>query len=107
MWLRSAGFLFQAVFSFLSPKRKITRKVQYTMTPFFAAPNMTREDLPKLSVKDSSNSSGSATSDEATSKQVLNRMKLTRQELEELLFLKCAMEMLKDFRKKLLEQRWD
>lgn len=77
------------------------------MTPFFAAPNMTRKDLPKLSVKDSSNTSGSATSDEATSKQVLNRIKLTRQELEELLFLKCAMEMLKDFRKKLLEQRWD
>ncbi|MCW3977716.1 MAG: hypothetical protein NWE77_07270 [Candidatus Bathyarchaeota archaeon] len=60
-----------------------------------------------MSGKDTSNPRRPPTSDEATSKQVSNRIKLTRQELEELLFLKCAMEMLKDFMKKLLEQRWD
>jgi hypothetical protein len=52
-------------------------------------------------------SSGSATSDEAALRHVLDRIRFLRQEFEELLFLKYAAEMLKDFRKRLLQERWD
>jgi len=60
-----------------------------------------------LSVEGSSGSSGSATQDEAVLRHIMDRIKLMRQEFEELLFLKHAAEMLKDFRKQLLEKRWD
>jgi len=63
--------------------------------------------LPGLSVEGSSGSSGSATPDEAVLRHNMDRIKLMRQEFEELIFLKHAAEMLKDFRKRLLQERWD
>jgi hypothetical protein len=60
-----------------------------------------------LSVEGSSSSSSSVTPDEAAIRHVLDRIKLMRQEFEELLFLKYAAEMLKDFREQLLQERWD
>jgi len=52
-------------------------------------------------------SSSSATPDEAFVRHIIDRIKLMHQEIEELLFLKHAAEMLKDFRKQLLQERWD
>ena len=60
-----------------------------------------------MSVEGSRGSSGSATPDEAVLRHTMERIKLMRQEFEELLFLKYAAEMLKDFRKRLLQERWD
>ena len=60
-----------------------------------------------MSVKGSIGSSGSATPDEAVLRHILDRIELMRQQFEELLFLKHAAEMLKDFRKQLLQERWD
>jgi len=50
--------------------------------------------------------SGSAVSDHAL-KQALDKIKLMRQEFEELLFLKQVADALRDFRRRLLLERWD
>jgi len=59
-----------------------------------------------LSVENTSNKS-TTTPDEADLKHIMERMKLMRQEFEELLFLKHAVEALKDFKKRLLQERCD
>jgi len=60
-----------------------------------------------LSDKDSNGTSDSATPDDAVLRHFMNRIKLIRQEFEELLFLKYAADMLQNFRKRLLQERWD
>jgi hypothetical protein len=55
----------------------------------------------------SGGSGGSAKPDETALRQVLDRIRLMRLEFEELLFLRYAAEMLRDFRKRLLRERWD
>jgi hypothetical protein len=45
--------------------------------------------------------------DEAVLGHIMDRIELMRKEFEELLFLRYAAEMLKDFRKRLLQERWD
>ena len=45
--------------------------------------------------------------DEADLRHIMERIKLIRQEFEELLFLKHAVETLKDFKKRLLQERCD
>jgi hypothetical protein len=60
-----------------------------------------------LSVEGSRGSSGSAMPDEAVLGHIMDRIELMRKEFEELLFLRYAAEMLKDFRKRLLQERWD
>jgi hypothetical protein len=59
-----------------------------------------------LSVENTSSKS-TTTPDEADLKHITERMKLMRQEFEELLFLKHAVETLKDFKKRLLQERCD
>ena len=68
---------------------------------------MIREVFARLSVEGSSGSSGSATPDEAVLRLILDRIKLMRQEFEELLLLKYAADVLRDFRKRLLREIWD
>jgi hypothetical protein len=45
--------------------------------------------------------------EDSTIKHILEKIKLMRQEFEELLFLKHAADTLKDFRKRLLKEKWD
>lgn len=60
-----------------------------------------------MTVETSGNSNNSVTSEEIAQKQVLDKIILMRQEFEELLFLKYAAEILKNFRRLLLQERWD
>ncbi len=68
---------------------------------------MILEVLPELSVESSKGSSDSAMPDEAALRHIMNRIEFMRKEFEELLFLRYAAEILRDFRKRLLQERWD
>jgi phage terminase large subunit len=63
--------------------------------------------LSAKSAKSAKGSNGSAASEEAALRRVLERIKLMRREFEELLFLRHAAETLRDFRRRLLRERWD
>jgi hypothetical protein len=58
---------------------------------------------PRLSVEGSNDSK----SDEVLLRHVVEKIDVLRREFEELLFLKYAAETLKDFRKRLLQEKWD
>ena len=59
-----------------------------------------------MSVENTGSRSNTAP-DEADLNHIMERIKLMRQEFEELLFLKHAVETLKDFKKRLLQERCD
>ncbi|MGD8505343.1 MAG: hypothetical protein PVF15_01605 [Candidatus Bathyarchaeota archaeon] len=51
--------------------------------------------------------SNDSKSDEVLLRHVVEKIDVLRREFEELLFLKYAAETLKDFRKRLLQEKWD
>jgi hypothetical protein len=68
-----------------------TGQIQHTRSP------------PRLNVEGSNGSKP----DDILLKHVMEKIDILRQEFEELLFLKYAAETLKDFRKRLLQEKWD